>query len=87
MSKDKEDAGAAYWSANLRLLTICLSIWFFCSYVLGIFLVDFMNTFMLGGYPLGFWFAQQGSMYTFLVLIVFYAIRMGQIDRKYGMEE
>jgi putative solute:sodium symporter small subunit len=87
MTQKKESTGEAYWKANLSLLKLCLAIWFFCSYVLGILLVEQMNNFMLGGYPLGFWFAQQGSMYVFLILIVFYAIRMGQIDRKYGMEE
>ncbi|MBF0456229.1 MAG: DUF4212 domain-containing protein [Magnetococcales bacterium] len=87
MTKEKEDNGVAYWKANLSLLKFCLVIWFFCSYVLGIFLVEPLNNIMLGGYPLGFWFAQQGSIYVFLVLIVFYAIRMGQIDRQFGMEE
>ena len=87
MTKEQEDAGVAYWKATLGLLKLCLVVWFFCSYVLGIFLVEPLNNIMLGGYPLGFWFAQQGSMYVFLILIVFYAIRMGQIDRKYGMEE
>lgn len=87
MTQKEESNGDAYWKANLGLLKFCLVIWFLCSYVLGIFLVEPLNNFMLGGYPLGFWFAQQGSMYTFLVLIIFYAIRMGQIDRKFGMEE
>lgn len=87
MAQKDEENGKAYWKANLSLLRLCLIIWFFCSYVLGIFLVEPMNKIMLGGYPLGFWFAQQGSMYVFLALIVFYAIRMGQIDRKFGMEE
>ncbi|MBF0195595.1 MAG: DUF4212 domain-containing protein [Magnetococcales bacterium] len=87
MTQKNEDAGVAYWKANLSLLKLCLAIWFFCSYVLGIFFVDAMNTMSLGGYPLGFWFAQQGSIYIFLFLIVFYSIRMGQIDRKFGMDE
>lgn len=87
MEKETKSAGDAYWRANLRLLAFCLVIWFGCSYGLGIFLAEPLNAYLLGGYPLGFWFAQQGSIYIFLVLIVFYAIRMGQIDRKYGMEE
>jgi putative solute:sodium symporter small subunit len=87
MTQKEESAGAAYWKANLSLLRLCLAIWFFCSYVLGIFLVEPMNTISIGGYPLGFWFAQQGSMYIFLLLIVFYTFRMGQIDRQFGMEE
>ena len=78
---------ADYWSANLRLLITLLVIWFVASYGFGIILVDVLNTISLGGYKLGFWFAQQGSMYTFLVLIYIYAIRMGQLDRKYDVHE
>ena len=78
---------AAYWSANLRLLIVLLAIWFVVSYGCGIILADVLNTISLGGYKLGFWFAQQGSMYTFLVLIFVYAIRMGQLDRKYDVHE
>jgi putative solute:sodium symporter small subunit len=78
---------AAYWSANLRLLIVLLAIWFVVSYGFGIILVDVLNTISLGGYKLGFWFAQQGSMYIFLVLIFIYAIRMGQLDKKFGVQE
>ncbi|MCG6863529.1 MAG: DUF4212 domain-containing protein [Chromatiaceae bacterium] len=78
---------AAYWSANLRLLIVLLAIWFVVSYGFGIILVDVLNTISLGGYKLGFWFAQQGSMYVFLVLIFIYAIRMGQLDKKFGVQE
>ena len=78
---------ADYWSANLRLLITLLVIWFVVSYGFGIILVDVLNTISLGGYKLGFWFAQQGSMYVFLVLIYIYAIRMGQLDRKFDVHE
>ena len=78
---------AAYWSANLRLLIVLLTIWFLVSYGFGIVLVDTLNTIPLGGYKLGFWFAQQGSMYCFVVLIFIYAIRMGQLDRKFDVHE
>jgi len=78
---------AAYWSANLRLLVILLTIWFLVSYGCGILLVDELNTIAFGGYRLGFWFAQQGAMYTFLVLIFVYAVRMGQLDKKFGVHE
>lgn len=78
---------AAYWKANLRLLIILLTIWFVVSYGCGIILVDILNEFSLGGYKLGFWFAQQGSMYVFLVLIFVYAVRMGQLDRKFDVHE
>lgn len=78
---------AAYWKENLRLLAFCLSIWFAVSFLFGIILVDVLNQFHLGGYPLGFWFAQQGSIYTFLVLIFFYARQMNKLDRKYDVHE
>ncbi|MCB2262632.1 MAG: DUF4212 domain-containing protein [Candidatus Thiosymbion ectosymbiont of Robbea hypermnestra] len=78
---------SAYWSANLRLLIVLLAIWFVVSYGFGIILVEALNAIPLGGYKLGFWFAQQGSMYTFLVLIFIYAIRMGQLDKKFGVHE
>lgn len=78
---------AAYWKANLRLLTICLVIWFVVSYVCGIMLVDVLNQIKIGGYPLGFWFAQQGSIYTFVVLIFVYASRMNKLDREHDVHE
>ena len=59
----------AYWKANLKLMALCLSIWFVVSYLFGIILVDQLNAISIGGYDLGFWFAQQGSMYVFVVLI------------------
>lgn len=76
-----------YWKANLRLIAICLTIWFVVSFVFGILMVDTMNTIRLGGYKLGFWFAQQGSIYTFVALIFFYAKRMDALDRKHGVHE
>ncbi|GAB6040066.1 DUF4212 domain-containing protein [Endothiovibrio diazotrophicus] len=78
---------AEYWKANLRLLMICLVIWFVVSFGFGIILVGPLNSIMLGGYPLGFWFAQQGSIYTFLALIFFYAWRMNQLDRQFDVHE
>ena len=81
--KDRQD----YWKANLRLVAFCLSIWFIVSYLLGIVLVDQLNAFSLGGYKLGFWFAQQGSIYVFVVLIFFYAYRMNKLDRQYHVQE
>jgi putative solute:sodium symporter small subunit len=76
-----------YWKANLRLMAICLIIWFTVSYGFGILLVDFLDQFRLFGYPLGFWFAQQGSIYTFLGLIFFYAWRMNKLDREHDFHE
>lgn len=78
---------AAYWRATLRLLSITLVIWFIVSFVAGIFFADELNSYMLGGYKLGFWFAQQGSIYVFVALIFWYAGRMEKIDREFDVHE
>jgi putative solute:sodium symporter small subunit len=77
----------AYWAANIRLITICLVIWFVCSFGLGIILRPMLKGISVGGADLGFWFAQNGSIYVFLVLIFVYAARMNKIDREHGVEE
>ena len=77
----------SYWSANLRLVGICLVIWFVVSYLFGIILVEPLNNISLGGYKLGFWFAQQGSIYVFVALIFFYAKRMDKLDREHDVHE
>ena len=77
----------AYWKENLRYLTILLSIWFVVSYVFGIFLVDQLNAIRIAGFKLGFWFAQQGSMYVFVILIFVYVKWMNKLDKKYGVDE
>ena len=77
----------AYWRANLRLTLILLAIWFSISYLAGIVFVEQLNAIRIGGYKLGFWFAQQGSMYGFIAIIFIYASRMAAIDRKYGVHE
>ena len=82
MSNSKE-----YWMANIRLVIICIAIWFVVSFGFGIFLVDPLNSIRIGGYQLGFWFAQQGSIYTFVALIFFYAYRMNILDRKFDVHE
>ena len=76
-----------YWKENLRYLTILLTIWFVVSYVFGILLVDQLNTIKLSGFKLGFWFAQQGAMYVFVVLIFVYVRLMNKLDKKYGLHE
>jgi putative solute:sodium symporter small subunit len=76
-----------YWKANVRLLIGCLIVWFVVSYGLGIILAGPLNAISIGGYPLGFWFAQQGSIYVFLALIFFYAKKMNQLDRQFGVYE
>ena len=76
-------SAAEYWKRNLRLVIISLIVWFIVSYGFGILLVKPLNAISIGGYQLGFWFAQQGSIYVFVVLIFFYASRMNKLDRKY----
>ncbi len=75
-----------YWSENLRLIFICLAIWFAVSFGLGLLLVEPLNAIRLGGYKLGFWFAQQGSIYSFLALIFWYGAKMNKLDKKYHAE-
>ncbi|MPZ74468.1 MAG: DUF4212 domain-containing protein [Nitriliruptorales bacterium] len=76
-----------YWRRNLRLMVLLLSIWFLVSYVLGILLVEPLNNIVIGGFPLGFWFAQQGSIYVFVLLILVYAVRMDRLDQEFGVDE
>ncbi len=76
-----------YWRANLRLIAVLLSVWALVSYVLGILLVETLNQVRIGQVPLGFWFAQQGSIYVFVALIFYYAARMNRYDREHGVEE
>ena len=74
-------------NANLRLVALCLAIWFVVSYLFGIILVEPLNNIQIGGYKLGFWFAQQGSIYVFVALIFFYANRMGKLDKEHDVHE
>ena len=95
MTNENERKGAdegrrkQYWRENLRYLAILLSIWAFVSFGCGILFVDWLNQFQLPGtgFPLGFWFAQQGSIYFFVVLIFVYAWRMDVLDRRFGVSE
>jgi putative solute:sodium symporter small subunit len=82
-----DDTGKAYWSAVLGLLARVLLIWFVVSFGCGILFVDALNNIKLGGYPLGFWFAHQGSIYVFIALIFYYAKAMNKIDRKFDVHE
>ena len=77
----------AYWKKNLRLVAGCLAAWFAVSYGFGILLVEPLNAFSIGGYKLGFWFAQQGSIYVFVAIIFFYAWRMNKLDRQFDVHE
>ena len=78
---------AAYWSANTRLITVCLVIWALVSFGFGILLRPLLAGIPVGGTDLGFWFAQQGAILVFLVLIFFYAWRMNKIDKDHGVDE
>ena len=84
--KTEEDA-KAYWRANIRLVITLLIIWFVVSFGCGVLLVDLLNQISIGGYKLGFWFAQQGSIYTFVILIFVYSKKMGDLDKKFGVDE
>ncbi len=77
----------SYWQDNLRLVAGCLAVWFTVSFGFGILLVEPLNRIEIGGFQLGFWFAQQGSIVVFVALIFFYAWRMAAIDRRHGVEE
>ena len=82
---DKQKA-KAYWKINLKYLGILLSIWFLVSYVFGILLVEQLNTIKIGGFKLGFWFAQQGSIYVFVILIFVYIRLMNRLDKKFNLD-
>ncbi|MDP5030126.1 MAG: DUF4212 domain-containing protein [Paraglaciecola sp.] len=84
----KDDQSShAYWSATLALLGKILVIWFLASFGAGILFADFLNNFSLGGYPLGFWFAQQGSIYIFIALIFYYKKKMNELDVRFDVHE
>jgi len=78
---------AAYWAANKRLIFGCLIVWALVSFGFGILLRPLLSGITVGGTDLGFWFAQQGSILTFIALIFFYAFRMNALDRKFGVDE
>jgi len=77
----------AYWKENIRYVIILLSIWFLVSYGCGILFKDTLDTITLGGFKLGFWFAQQGAIYCFVLLIFIYIWLMNRLDKKYGYDE
>ncbi len=81
------DARRAYWRANLFYLAALLAIWALVSYGFGILLVEQLDRVRIGGFKLGFWFAQQGSIYTFVILIFVYVALMNRLDRRFGVEE
>lgn len=76
-----------YWKKNLQYLGVLLSIWFTVSYGFGILLAPWLNNFKMGGFKLGFWFAQQGSIYVFVALIFVYVYLMNRLDKQFGVSE
>ena len=87
MSFESSDHAQAYWKENLTIMGSLLAVWFIVSYGAGILFVDALDTIQIGGFKLGFWFAQQGSIYTFVVLIFVYVARMNALDKKYNVQE
>ncbi len=84
---EQQPSRSEYWKTNLRIIGWCMAIWAIVSLGFGIILVQPLNAIEIGGYKLGFWFAQQGSIYTFIALIFFYAWRMNRLDRQYDVYE
>lgn len=74
-----------YWRTNLQLMAALLTVWFVVSYLFGILLVEPLNNIVINGFPMGFWFAQQGAPMTFVVLIGIYVWRMDRLDDQYGV--
>jgi putative solute:sodium symporter small subunit len=85
MNPDK--SAKQYWKRNLRLLYILFAIWFIVSYGFGILFAEQLNQIKLGGFKLGFWFAQQGSIYIFIIIIFAYAGLMNKLDREFDVDE
>lgn len=87
MSEETSSTNTDYWRANLKWVGILLTVWFIVSYGCGILFVEELNKIRIGGFKLGFWFAQQGSIYVFVVLIAIYVRIMNGLDKKYGAKK
>ncbi|HAU93283.1 MAG: DUF4212 domain-containing protein [Pseudomonadota bacterium] len=87
MAFKSDDDKTAYWKENLSILAKLLVVWFVVSFGCGILLVDVLNEIQFFGFKLGFWFAQQGAIYVFVVLIFVYMAKMNALDKKYGVDE
>lgn len=87
MTDTESNNRKAYWKANVRLMLKLLAVWFVVSYGCGILLVEPLNTIRIGGYKLGFWFAQQGAMYCFVAIVFIYSRKMAALDKKFNVEE
>ena len=82
-----DDWRQEYWRKNLRLMAVLLTVWALVSFGAGILFVEPLNNIVIAGFPLGFWFAQQGSILTFIALIAIYVVRMDKLDAEYGVTE
>lgn len=87
MSRFTKEQAQAYWRRNITLMVRLMLIWFAVSYGCGILLFDFLNQIQIGGYKLGFWFAQQGSLFVFIALIFYYARKMASLDREFDVDQ
>ncbi|WP_027254096.1 DUF4212 domain-containing protein [Photobacterium halotolerans] len=87
MAFESKEQAQAYWKENLTIMGSLLAIWFLMSYGAGVLFVDALNQFQLGGFKLGFWFSQQGSIYIFVALIFVYVYKMNALDRKFNVHE
>ena len=87
MSEETSSNNTDYWRANLKWVGILLTVWFIVSYGCGILFVEELNKIRIGGFKLGFWFAQQGSIYVFVILIAIYVRVMNGLDKKYGAKK
>lgn len=87
MSFNNSDSAKSYWRDNLKIMASLLTVWFVVSFGFGILLVDQLNAIQIGGFKLGFWFAQQGSIYVFVVLIFIYIAKMNRLDKKHHVQE
>tara|TARA_B100000902_G_C27159892_1_gene838195 strand:- start:330 stop:581 length:252 start_codon:yes stop_codon:yes gene_type:complete len=81
--KKNNSNNSEYWKSNLKFVSILLAVWFTVSFGFGILLVENLNEFQIGGFPLGFWFSQQGSIYIFVILIFIYIYLMNKLDKKF----
>ena len=86
MAFQSKEMAKAYWRENLTLMLWLSVIWFIVSYGCGILFVEQLNAIKLGGFKLGFWFAQQGAIYVFVALIVIYCFAMNRLERKFGVK-
>lgn len=84
---DNQPNASGYWRANVRLILFCLFFWALCSFGFAILLRPLLSGIQFGGTDLGFWFAQQGSIISFIIIIFFYAFRMNKLDKEYGLDE